>query len=47
MENQICSMEICDVCTNNKYGTIKDNNPLIVLRLVRKSNVKIDENQKS
>ena len=47
MENQLCSMETCNICTNNKYGTIKDNGQLIDLRILRKSNAKINENKKS
>ena len=40
-------MEACDVCTNNKCETIKDNGPLIDLRLLRKFNANINENKKS
>ena len=46
IDNELCSMKTCDVCKNNKYGTIKENSPLIDLRLVRKYNVKINENKK-
>ena len=46
MEINVCSMETCDVCTNNKYEAIKDNGSLIDLRLLRKFNTNINENKK-
>ena len=36
-------MVTCDMCKHNKYGTIKENSPLVDLRLVKKSNTKINE----
>ena len=46
MENQLCSIETCNICTNNKYGTIIDNGHLIDLRLLRKFNANINGNKK-
>ena len=45
-ENDICSMEICDVSKNNNYGNVEGNGTFINLRLVKKVNTKINENQK-
>ena len=42
IDNELCSMETCYVCRNDKYETIK-NGPLIGLRLVRKCNAKTNE----
>ena len=39
-------METYDVSKSNKYGTIKENGYLVDLRLVRKSNAKINETKK-
>ena len=46
MDNELCSMKTCDVCQNNKFATNLENGPLIDLRLLRKSNAKINEKQK-
>ena len=35
MNNERCSMETCDMCNHNKYGTIKESGPLVDLRLVK------------
>ena len=35
MDNELYSMETCDVCKSNKYGAIKQNGLLIHLRVVR------------
>ena len=46
MGNELCSMETSDACKNNKYETIEESGPSIDLRLVRKSNAKINKNPK-
>ena len=42
MGNDFCSMEKCDVYKNNKYGNMECKDPLIDIRLVKKSNAKIN-----
>ena len=42
MENDFCSMEKCDFYKNNKYGNMECKDPLIDIRLVKKSNAKIN-----
>ena len=40
------SMELCVVCKINKYENMEGNSRLIDLRLVKKSDTKINENKK-
>ena len=46
MDNQLCSIETCDVCNNDKFATVEQNGPLTDLRKLKKSNTKINDNQK-
>ena len=46
MDTQLCSMKTYDVYQNNKSATDLEKFPLVDLRLVRKSNAKINEKQK-
>ena len=46
LEDKVCSIETCNVCSNNEYTIVEDNDRLIDLRLVKKSNTKINENKK-
>ena len=43
LKDQVCSIEICDVCSNNKYTTIEVNDPFIDFRSIKKSHAKINE----
>ena len=43
LEDQVCSIEICDVCSNNKYATIEDNDHFIDFRSIKNSHAKINE----
>ena len=45
IDNELCSMNTCDVCQNNKFSADLENDPLIDLKLVRKLNTKINEKQ--
>ena len=46
MDNQLCFIETCDVRNNDKFATMEQNGPLTDLRKLKKSNTKINDNQK-
>ena len=46
MDNQLCSIETYDVCNDDKFATVEQNGPLTDLRKLKKSNTKINDNQK-
>ena len=43
MDNELCSMNTCDVCQNYKFSADLENGPLIDLKVVRKLKTKINE----
>lgn len=46
LEDKVCSIETCNVCSNNEYTIVEDNDRLIDLRLIKKSHQIINEKQK-
>ena len=46
MDTYLCNLDKCDVCKENTYSTNEKNGPLIDLRNLKRSSVKINKNKK-
>ena len=46
MDSFLCKLDQCEVCKETQFSTIEKHGPLINLRTLKRSNAKINENQK-
>ena len=46
MNSFLCKLDQCEVCKENQFSTIEKRGPLIDLRTLKRSSIKINENQK-
>ena len=46
-KNQLCTIDKCDLCINDKFATNEDNGPVIDLRNLKNCNAKINEKNKT
>ena len=46
-KNQLCTIDKCDLCINDKFATNEDNGPVIDIRNLKNCNAKINEKNKT